>query len=109
MTWTGGSAGLSYEQLLPGLAGYVGEHPELTLKTILENPPPRSGTLDVGYDGLAVLCDLVHRSRGLVGVRALLQAGRTPDEVLDTAARELRLARASLDSLWRATVLKHKR
>ena len=109
MTWTGGSAGLGYPQLLPGLARYVAAHPSLSIEVVMADPPPRIGTLDVGYDGLAVLCELVHRNRGLAGLRAVLQAGRTPAEVLDTAARQLGIARGSLDSLWRAMILKHQR
>lgn len=108
VTWTGGSAGLDYPQLLPGLARYLAARPALSLEALMADPPPRIGTLDVGYGGLAVLCDLVHRSRGLAGVRAILQAGRTPAEVLDIAARQLGVSRGSLDSLWRATILEHK-
>jgi len=108
MTWTGGSAGLSYPQLLPGLAHYLAAHPAVSLETVMENPPPRIGSLDVGYDGLAVLCDLVYRRRGLAGLRAVMQAGRTPAEALDAAARQLGLSRSSLNSLWRATILTHQ-
>ena len=60
MTWTGGSAGRTYPQLLPGLARYIADHPALSLEALMENPPARIGTLDVGYVGLAVLCELVH-------------------------------------------------
>ena len=109
MTWTGGSAGLSYSQLLPGLARYLAAHPALSLETVMENPPPRIGSLDVGYVGLAVLCDLVHRRRGLAGLRAVMQAGRNPAEALDAAARQLGLSRSSLNTLWRATILSHQR
>ena len=106
MTWVGGSAGLSYSQLRPGLARYLAAHPAATLEKVLRDPPPRTGTLDVGYDGLAVLCDLVHRRRGLAGLRAVLQSGRAPDEVLDAAARQLGISRGALESLWRATILR---
>jgi len=106
MTWVGGSAGLSYSQLRPGLARYLAAHPAATLEKVLRDPPPRTGTLDVGYDGLAVLCDLVHRRRGLAGLRAVLQSGRAPGEVLDAAARQLGISRGALESLWRATILR---
>jgi hypothetical protein len=109
MTWTGGSAGLSYSQLLPGLAGYISAHAKLSLEKVMTDPPPRIGTLDVGYGGLAVLCDLIHRSRGLAGLRAVLQAGTTPVEVLDAAAHQFGTSPASVDSLWRATILKYSR
>jgi len=101
MTWTGGSAGLDYAELLPGLARYLSDHPELTLQTLLENPPPRVGTLDVGYDGLAVLCKLVFDRSGLSGLRALLSAGRDPSAIVTTAAQTLGIPPAELDSLWR--------
>lgn len=108
MTWTGGSAGLAYRELLPGLARYVDAHPLLTLEQIMEDPPPRAGTLDVGYGGLAVLCDLVFRARGLEGLRALLGSGRTPANVLDSAARQLGLSRAGLESRWRSAIAGHE-
>jgi hypothetical protein len=101
MTWTGGSAGLDYPALLPGLARYLFDHPELTLQGLLENPPPRVGTLDVGYVGLAVLCKLVFGKRGLSGLRALLSAGRDPSAVVTTVAQTLGIPPAELDSLWR--------
>lgn len=104
MTWAGGSADLDYHQLLPGLARYLAAHSGLTLEAIMEAPPPRTGSLDVGYAGLAALCQLVHQRRGLPGLRAVLAAGRTPGEVLDAAARQLGISRAALDSLWRATI-----
>ena len=108
MTWTGGSAGLSYSELLPGLARYVAAHPTLSLEQVMEDPPPRVGTLDVGYDGMAVLCDLVHAKKGIAGVRGLMQAGTTPREVLDAAAHQLGVSRDGLDGLWRKTILEHR-
>jgi hypothetical protein len=106
MTWTGGSAGLDYHQLLPGLRRYLSDNPALTLQALLENPPPRVGSLDVGYDGLAVLCNLVFVKRGLPGLRTTLSAGRKPEDVLDAAAGQVQVTRSSLDSLWRAEVLR---
>jgi hypothetical protein len=106
MTWAGGSAGLDYHELLPGLARYLAANPYMTLEEVMERPPLRVGSLDVGYSGLAVLCDLVFRAKGLQGLRAILQAGTTPAEVLDSAAHQLALSRASLGSLWRTTIQK---
>ena len=87
MTWTGGSAGLAFKELMPGLKQYVDTHPELTLEGILTNPPARSGTLDVGYDGLAVLCKMVYDAGGLTAIQTLAGAGRDPGAVVTTAAR----------------------
>ncbi len=101
MTWTGGSAGFDYAELLPSLARYLADHPELTLENLLENPPPRLGSLDVGYDGLAVLCKVVFDRRGLPGLRALLSAGRDPGAVVGAAARALGVSKAELNSMWR--------
>jgi hypothetical protein len=101
MTWTGGSAGLGYTELLPGLAKYLSDHPRLTLQSLLENPPSRVGTVDVGYVGLAVLCKLVFDRSGLSGLRALLSAGRDPSTIVTTAAQTLGISPAELDSLWR--------
>ena len=105
MTWVGGSAGLNYPHLLPGLARYVEAHPELTLDTVLSDPPPRDGTLDVGYDGAAVLCAMVYDKGGVDAVREFVTAGPTPVETLKTAARLLGVSRDSLDALWRSRVL----
>jgi hypothetical protein len=101
MTWTGGSAGLDYAALLPGLARYLADHPDLTLLSLLEDPPPRVGTLDVGYGGLAMLCKLLFDRRGLPGLRALMSAGRDPGTIVSTAAGALGITPAELDSLWR--------
>jgi len=43
-------------------------HPEITLEGVLTQPPPRIGTLDIGYDGLAVLCQMVHDAGGLASM-----------------------------------------
>jgi len=101
MTWTGGSAGLAFDELMPGLKQYVDTHPELTLEGILTNPPARSGTLDAGYDGLAVLCKMVYDAGGLTAIRTLAGAGRDPGAVVTTAARLLNIPKARLDRLWR--------
>lgn len=101
MTWTGGSAGLDYADLLPGLAQYLSNHPELTLKSLLENPPRRVGSLDVGYGGLAVLCKMVFEGAGLPGLRAVLSAGTDPSTIVSTAAQELSVSPTELDSIWR--------
>ena len=60
------------------------------------------GSLDVGYDGLAVLCQLVFEHQGLPGLRAILSAGTKPAQVLDSVARVLKVSHSALDSLWRA-------
>lgn len=101
MTWTGGSAGLDFRDLMPGLKHYLDAHPDLTLESILTNPPLRTGTLDVGYDGLAVLCKMIYDVGGLAGIRSLASAGREPGAVLGTAARLLNITEARLDRLWR--------
>jgi hypothetical protein len=107
MTWTGGSAGLDYRELLPGLAKYLSDHPELTLQSLLENPPPRVGSLDVGYDGLAVLCKMVFDHAGLPGLRALLSAGKDPVTIVNTAARTLAVSPEDLNTIWRKECTLH--
>lgn len=101
MTWTGGSAGLSYKDLLPGLKTYINAHPDLTLKSILTDPPPRVGTLDVAYDTFATLCHMIYEEGGLAALRAWLNAGREPETVLSAAARLLQVPAGQLDTVWR--------
>jgi len=101
MTWTGGSAGLDFKELIPGLKRYLDAHPDLTLETIMTNPPLREGTLDVGYDGFAVLCKMVYDAGGLAAIRRLANAGFEPSLVLGTAAQLLNVLPAELDGLWR--------
>lgn len=101
MTWTGGSAGLDFEDLIPRLKRYLDAHPDLTLESIMTNPPQREGTLDVGYDGLAVLCKMVYEAGGLAAIRRLVGAGAEPCRVLDTAAQLLDISAGELDRLWR--------
>lgn len=104
MTWTGGSAGLDFKDLMPGLKQYLDAHPDLRLEGILTDAPPRDGTLDVGYDGLAVLCEMMYGARGLAGIRSLASAGREPRAVLSAAARVLNVPEAQIDRLWRDRV-----
>ena len=101
MTWTGGSAGLDFKALMPALKRYLDAHPDLTLESIMTKPPLREGSLDVGYDGLAALCDMVHKAGGLTALRALANAGTEPRLVLSTASRLLRIAPVELDAHWR--------
>jgi len=104
MTWTGGSAGLTFHELMPGLKGYLDAHRDLTLENILTDPPARTGTLDVGYDGIAVLCRMVYDAGGLPAIRELASAGREPRGVLGAAARLLKVSESQLDTLWRCRV-----
>jgi hypothetical protein len=104
MTWTGGSAGLTFRQLMPGLKAYLDAHTDLTLETVLSDPPPRVGALDVGYDGLAVLCKMIYDAGGLPALRELAGAGREPRAVLATSAHLLKVPPAQLDALWRRRV-----
>lgn len=103
-TWTGGSAGLRFRQLMPALSRYLAEHPSLTLEQIWADAPRREGSLDVGYDGFAVLCDLVYAKGGLPGITALADAGRDSTAVLNTAARVIGVPRDRLDGAWRERV-----
>lgn len=105
MTWTGGSAGLSYAELLPGLRQYLGSHPELTLQMVLAEPPPRVGTLDVGYDGTAVLCAMIFERGGVPAIRSLVRAGGRPADVLASARRTLGVDVNGLDQLWRSRIM----
>lgn len=104
MTWTGGSAGLTFDQLMPALKRYLDTHPGLTLESVLTDPPPRTGTLDVGYDGIAALCKMVFDAGGLPAIRELARAGRESREVLGAAARILKVSEGQLDELWRRRV-----
>ncbi len=104
MTWVGGSAGLDFKDLIPGLRRYLDAHPDLTLESIMTRPPPREGALDVGYDGLAVRCKMVYDAGGLPAIRQLASAGREPREVLGAATRLLRVSEGQLDELWRRRV-----
>jgi hypothetical protein len=104
MTWTGGSVGQDFRDLLPALATYLARHSELTLDTVLVNPPLREGSLDVGYDGAAALCAMVFEKGGVAAVRELLSAGNNPAASLTSAARILAVPRSGLDSLWRSRI-----
>jgi hypothetical protein len=103
-SWTGGSAGLEFGDLLPALKRYLDAHPDLTLEEIMTDPPRREGTLDVGYDGFAVLCKMVYDAGGLAALRALADAGMEPGPVLKTAARILGVPRDTLDRVWRVEI-----
>jgi hypothetical protein len=59
------------------------------------------GSLDVGYDGLAVLCKMVFDRGGLPGLRALLSAGKDPSTIVSTAAKTLDVSPKKLNSKWR--------
>ena len=104
MTWTGGSAGLDFKSLMPSLKRYLDAHPELTLEQLLADPPRRQGTLDPGYDGLAVVCQMIYDAKGVPGIRELTGAGREPRAVVSAAARLVGGRPSELDVLWRQRV-----
>jgi hypothetical protein len=104
MTWMGGSAGLDFKDLIPGLKRYLDAHPDLTLEGIMTNPPRREGTVDVVHGGGAVLCKMVYDAGGLAAIRSLANAGYEPRLVLNTAAQLLSVAPAELDRAWRDRV-----
>lgn len=103
-TWVGGSAGLPYQALLPGLASWLSTHPDATLRDIMENPPQRVGTLDVGYDVFAVIVAMAHERGGIRAVRELVQGGPTPADAMRTIARVLGGSEAQVNELWRRRV-----
>lgn len=103
-TWTGGSAGLRFHALLPGLERFLHAHPDVTLAQILTDPPRREGSLDVEYDGFAALCQLVYAQGGLAAITALADAHNDHDALLDAAARAMGVQRSELDRAWRAGV-----
>src|SRR6185437_8894063 len=103
-TWTGGSAGLRFRELIPALRRYLEAHADLTLEQIMADAPRREGSLDVGYDGFAVLCDLVYAKSGLTGITSLADAGRDPTAVLAAAAHAVGVPVEELDQAWRARV-----
>lgn len=103
-TWLGGSAGLRFRELMPALARYLSAHYDLTLAQIMADSPRREGSLDVGYDGFAVLCEMVYARGGLPGIAAIADAGSDPKAVLDAAARIVGVPREKLDEAWRARV-----
>lgn len=107
MTWTGGSAGLGFRSLLPGFAHYMDQHPGTTLDTVFQHPPPREGSLDVGYDGAAVLCAMVFEHAGLRGIEALLGTGGDAEQVSTAAARIFGVPRQELDLQWRQWITAH--
>jgi hypothetical protein len=104
MTWTGGSAGVDFKRLMPSLNRYLEAHPDLTLERLLADPPRREGMLDPGYDGLAVLCQMIYAAKGIPGIRDLTGAGREPRAVVTTAARLLGIGPSELDGRWRNRV-----
>lgn len=109
MTWIGGSAGLRFRELVPGLAEYLENHPGVTLDTVLTQPPPREGSLDLGYDGAAMLCAMVFERGGNPAVLEMLGGGDVTG-VLGRAAHLLGLSRGELDTRWRAWIeLQNKR
>ena len=103
-TWTGGSAGLRFRELMPALRRYLEAHTDLTLEQIMADAPRREGSLDVGYDGFAALCELVYAKSGLPGITALADAGRDPKAVLAAAAKAVGVPTEGLDQAWRARV-----
>jgi hypothetical protein len=100
-TWTGGSAGQSYGALVPRMAQYLSNHPDMTLERLLSDPPPRVDRLDVGYVGCAALCKMVFDRRGLSALRTLLSSGKDSNSILGAAVQALGVSSAELSTLWR--------
>jgi len=95
-----------FKTLMTGLKRYLDAHRDLTLERLLADPPRREGTLDVGYDGLALLCEMIYDAKGLPAIRELTGAGREASAVVNTAARLLGIRASELDRRWRERVVR---
>jgi hypothetical protein len=104
-TWAGGSAGLSFPGLVPGLRYWLEKHPSATLRDILLDPPIREETLDVGYDALAIVCDMVFDRGGIRAIRELARAGPTADDVMRAVSRLVGMPAKDVEMAWKRRLL----
>jgi hypothetical protein len=95
-TWLGGTLGMSSAESRDAYAKYVGEHPDLTLETVMH------GGADQGFRPAgAAMIQMAYAQKGLAGVKDLLGAGPREDALKAALQRVLGARWTDIQSRWR--------
>ncbi len=100
-SWLGGSVGLRYEQMMREYAVYLADRPQITLDSVLAPTPVDLGERPAG----AMLAAMVAEHAGVAGLKALLVAGPTADDLRTTVSRLLGMPWPAVDAEWRRRIL----
>jgi hypothetical protein len=100
-TWLGGTGGMNFQAAVRALAGFLRQHQSVSLDSVLAG----SLTGPQYYTAGAVLIDMVFERRGVAAVRALFDAGGSPDDVRAAVVRELGRSWPTIVHDWHRRVL----
>lgn len=100
-TWLGGTTGMDFPTAARGLAGFLSQHPELTLDSLMTGHFPVAQFYPAG----AVFVDMTFRHGGTAAVKTLFDAGFSPEQFHATAERIYRKRWAEIAADWRTHAL----
>ena len=100
-TWLGGTAGMDFPTAARGLAAFLGEHPSVSLDSILSGSFPSTQVYPAG----GVLTAMVFEQGGIAAVKGLFNAGRTAAELRVALERQLGRAWPTIVHDWRRRVM----
>ena len=88
-TWLGGTSGMDFATARRGLATYLGEHPAITLDSIISGVNSGSLPLVVTYPTGAVLCKLVYEEAGMPALKDFLAATDVKEALIRLLGRSV--------------------
>lgn len=100
-TWLGGSIGRSFSALIAEYAAFLGDHPEVTIDSILETNDPDEGWNPAG----AMLALMVHEHGGTAALKELLTSGRSNEDLRSALVRLLGIPWPDILARWRERAL----
>ena len=100
-SWFGGSIGLRYEQMIRHYAAFLADRPQITLDSVLANPPVDLGERPAG----AMLVAMVAQHAGVAGLKALVDAGPASEDLRTTVSRLLGVPWQMVEAEWKRRIM----
>jgi hypothetical protein len=100
-TWAGGTQGTSFEDTWKSYSDFLRSHPEITLDAVLSPGAEDNGVYPAG----AILVQMAYDGSGVEGVKRLMKAGRSDEELRRTLSEVFARPWSEVMSLWRAVAL----
>ncbi len=101
--WLGGARGRSFPGMIRDVAGYLGRHPTMQLRAILEDR--RNGdAASLRFPAAAVVFEIAYRRGGDAAVLQLIDQLGASEPTLGAIATALGMPAAELESTWQSVV-----